>query len=435
VIGIWRRIGRMNRTRTLPTRAEAAAALRAFVSPVNLLGLAALVWWVLYWRYAILKSHVKGSPATWFEPFQFLSLDFLHNYQAVRFWFSGGDPFHADFGDPIGRKLCYPPAVLLAFAWCRLVPVGTAVAVWTIALGAFAALGATGAWYARRGLNLTPVPYLFALAAIVGCAPAAFALERGNYDLLLVPFVLLAACGLRRSGPGWDAAVGFALAAACCLKIYPGLLLVVPVLLRRWRALGCAGLFAAALLAFQPWNLPVFVANLRELSDSHRAEELPAPPPIIHSIPWGWQSMWEGTRYAELARIPGPVAAGLIVGGLLAWIGVGLARCPDPRPAVLPALLWTLAAATFVPKVANDYSLVFLPMAMLAVWDRRDPLALQAGLVLACLVLQPVSFPMSHTVVFGFKLIGLGMTAACLARRLSELRTAGPRSTEGEHAG
>ncbi len=406
----------------------------------NLVGVAVLVWWALYWRYAILKWHVKGSPTTWYDPFAFLSLDFLHNFQAVNFWFSGGDPFRADFGDPIGRKLCYPPIVLVFFAWCKLLPVGKAIAVWTAALGAFAALGALAAWRARRDLGLTPVPALFALAAVLASGPASYAMERGNYDLLLVPFLLLAAWGLRREGWPWDLLVGYALAAAIGLKIYPGLLLAAPFVLRRWRALGCTAAFVALMFSFQPHNLPIFVENLRDLTARHEVETLPAAPPMVHSISWGWTATWEGTRLAELAMVPGPIAAGAIVGSLLAWVSLGLYRCRDPRPAVLPFLLWTLAAATFVPKVANDYNLVFLPMAMLAVWDRRDPLPVHAGLALACLVLQPVGFAMSHSVVFGFKILGLVLTAYCLASRLRELRES-PRTdssnsaTEGVHAG
>ncbi len=406
----------------------------------NLVGLAALVWWALYWRYAILKWHVKGSPTTWYDPFAFLSLDFLHNFQAVNFWFAGGDPYRANFGDPIGRKLCYPPIVLVFFFWCKLLPVGKAIAVWTVALGAFATLGGVAAWGARRALGLSPVPVFFAVAAIVCSGPASYALERGNYDLLLVPYLLLAAWGLRRSGWRWDLLVGYALAAAICLKIYPGLLLAAPFALRRWRALGCTTAFVALLLSFQPHNLPIFEANLRELTTLHEVDTLPAAPPMIHSIPWGWKATWEGTRLGVLAKIPGPVAAGAIIGSLLAWVSLGLYRCRDPRAAILPFLLWTLAAATFVPKVANDYNLVFLPMAMLAVWDRRDPLPVHAGLALACLVLQPVGFAMSHSVIFGFKILGLMLTAYCLACRLRELRESTPtdpadRATEGFHAG
>ena len=405
----------------------------------NLVGVAAIVWWLLYWRYALLKWHVKGSPATWYDPFRFLSLDFLHNYQAVQCWLSGGDPFRADFGDPVGRKLCYPPVVLVFFAWCKLLSVGKAIAVWTVALGALTAVGAAAAWHARRALGLTPVPIVFAIAAVICSGPASYALERGNYDLLLVPCVLLTAWGLRHSGWRWDLLVGYSLAAAFCLKIYPGLLFAVPLVLGRFRTLGWAGLFIAAMLSFHMSNLPIFATNLRELTDSHLVDTLPAPPPMMHSIPWGWKSTWEGSRFAELALIPGTVAAGLIVGSLLIGILWRLMRCPDPRPALLPVLLWTLAAATFVPKVSNDYNLVFLPMAMLAVWDRRDPFPVQAGLVLACLVLQPVAFPLSHTVIFGFKILGLILTSYCVARRLSDLPTTPSdpveRATEGFHAG
>jgi Glycosyltransferase family 87 len=403
----------------------------------NLIGLAALVVWALYWNHAIKKWHVKSSPVMWFQPYEFVSLDFLHNYQASRFWINGGDPFRADFGDPIGRKLCYPPIVLVYFAWCKLLPVGAAIAVWTIALGGCAAIGALAAWLVRREMGLTPVPIVFAVAAIVTSSATLYAMERGNYDLLLVPCAMLAAWGLRRTGWLADGVAGYALGLALCLKIYPGLLLAVPLLFGRWRTLGCTAAFVAAFLAFQSHNLPIFAKNLLELTTSHDADALAMPSPVSHSISYSWKALWSGTRFALLAKIPGTVAAGLIVGGLLSWIAWRLHRCGNPRSAILPVLFWVLAAATFVPKVSNDYNLTFLTLAVLAVWDRRDPVAVHVGFGMLVLMLQPLGFPIAPSVVLGIKIASLALAAYCLASRLRELTPIDPadRATEGFHAG
>lgn len=405
----------------------------------NIVGLAALIWWATYWNSAVKKWHVPRSPATWYGPYEFISLDFLHNYQASRFWIAGGDPYRAEFGDPIGRKLCYPPIVLVYFSWCKLLSVGKAIAVWTVVLGTLSCLGAYAAWRHRRELGLAPVPVLFALAAVATSAPVAYAMERGNYDLLIVPCILLAAWGLRKTGWRWDILVGYCVGLAICLKVYPGLMLVAVLAMRRYRAAGCVAAFVALFLSFQFHNLPIFEANLRELSIQHNVNTILSPPAVIHSIPYGWKSTWADTRLGLLAKIPGTVAAGVIVGGLTLWIAIGVWRCRDPRPIVLPLLLWLTAAATFVPKVSSDYNLVFLPMAVLALWDRRDPLFVHVGLGLLGLALQPIAFPFGTGALFGIKVAGMGLVAVCLANRLRELdqRPTDPttQATEGFHVG
>lgn len=436
--GLLLRIGLADRLDSRKLRAIGARLWSAHAF-WNLVGIAALVAWALYWNYAIKKWHVKASPVMWFQPYAFVSLDFLHNYQAARFWIDGGDPFRAEFGDPIGRKLCYPPIVLVCFAWCKLLPVGKAIAVWTVALGAFAALGAVAAWRTRRELGLAPVPIAFALAAVVTSSATLYAMERGNYDLLLVPCALLAVWGLRRTGWRADGVAGYALALALCIKIYPGLLLGVPLLMGRWRVLGCAAAFAALFLAFQPHNLPIFVQNLTELSTSHDSNTLAMPSPVSHSISYSWMALWTGTRFAALSRIPGVVAAGLIVGGLAAWLAWRFRRAGKPAAAILPTLFWLLAAATFVPKVSNDYNLTFLTIAILAVWDRRDPVVVHVGLGVFGLMLQPLGFPIQPSVVFGAKIAGLALAAYCLACRIRETTSTptdpADRATEGFHAG
>ncbi len=403
----------------------------------NVVGIAALIWWATYWNNSVRKMHVRPSPPTWYEPFQFLSLDFLHNYQASRFWLDGHDPYRANFGDPIGRKLCYPPIVLVYFSWCKLLSVGKAIGVWTIALGLMASLGAYAAWLARRRLGLTPVPVFFALAAVVTSVPVAFAMERGNYDLLLVPCILLVAWGFRRTGWLPDAVIGYGLGLAICLKVYPGLLLAALVVRGRFRAVGLTAAAVAAFLSFQSHNLPIFLENLREIARLHEAETLALPPTVVHSIPFCWKATWDGTKLGFLAKVPGTYAAAAVVGGLLAWVCLGLYRCRDPRDLAVPLLFWIAAAATFVPKVSNDYNLVFLPMAVLALWDRRDPVYVHVGLGFLCLILQPIGFHMAPSVLFGIKVAALGLTAHCLVSRLRERNEHAipPRATEGFHAG
>lgn len=392
---------------------------------LSLVALLVLVWWGGAWNRAVKKWKLKNSPVAWYDPYDFVSLDFLHNYQASRFWLSGHDPYREDFKDPIGRKLCYPPVVLACFAWCKLLPVQKAIAVWTLSLGCLAGLGAVAAWQTRRRLGLAPVPLLVTVAAVVTSAPVAFAMERGNYDLLVVPLILLMAWGLRRSGWRADGVIAAALGLAICLKVYPGLLGFALLALGRWRAAGLTAVAVAALLGFQAHNLPVFVQNLRALSDSMQVHGLNVLP-ATHSLTFTWKPLWFGSQLGVLTVIPGAVAAAAVVGGLLLWASWHVRRSADPGPLLVPYLLWTAAAATFVPRVSNDYNLVFLPMAALAVWDRRDSVPAHVALGFFCLVMQPVSFGLSTSVLFGFKVAGLVATAACLVSRARERAAPAP---------
>lgn len=411
------------RSATLAGMTKALADWRVVLS---LASVVVLISWGQSWSRAVSKWKVKNSPATWYGPYEFMSVDFMHNYQAARFWVQGHDPYREDFQDPIGRKLCYPPVVVVCFAWCSLFAVKKAIAVWTLTLAGLAALGAVAAWRTRRELGLAPVPVLVAVAAVVTSAPVAYAMERGNYDLLIVPLLLAMTWGLRRTGWRADAVVGAALGLAVCLKVYPGLLGVVLLFLGRRRAVGLTVAATVAFLAVRFQDLPIFVQNLRDLAGQmhehvHKNYVLAA----THSITYTWQPLWLDSRLAFLAKVPGSAVAVGLVGSLLGWVGWHLRRCPRPDGVLLPVLLWVTAAATFVPRVANDYSLFFLPMAALAVWDRRDAVWVHVALGFLCVFTQPLAFGVSQSVVFGAKVVALVAVAAAIVQRIRE-RSAEP---------
>ena len=410
----------------LPSRALVLSAVG-----VLLLGL-----WAYHWLASWKQGHLKHSPRPWLNRYEYFGIDFLHNYFAARHWANGGDPFREPFGDPIPpphtRKLVYPPIVIPVFAWCALVDdPRTAVGGWMLALVSFATLGGIAAWKARRKLGLSDVPLSIVLAVVLINAPFAFALERGNYDLLVVPLVLTAVWGLNKRRFAGDALAGVCLALAVGLKAYPGVLVAGLVPLRRWRALACTLAFGAAFLAYRFDDLRVAADNLQALADVHDPEthykdvipdpEQRHPLPNTHSITASWYTVWAHTKLSALARIPSAVASGLICCSMFVWIAVLAYRCPNPAPALVPLALWAVALGTFVPKVANDYSLVFLPMAAAAVWDRRDPPAVHAALGFAVVVLQPVAFQLSPTVAFGAKVAAVIAVGWCLAARLKAL--------------
>lgn len=409
------------------TTARAWAWLTRTHTLLALAGVIGLAWWGSWWFQNLRKNHVQHSPAAWFGPFPYLGLDFLHNYHAARHWLAGGNPYREPFGDPLGRKLCYPPIVLPFFAWCRACSPRTATIVWTVALAGMAGAGAWAACRARRPLGLWPVPLSFGLAAVLASAPVEYAMERGNYDLLVLPLLLTAAWALRERTAPRDAAVGVSLALATCFKVYPGLLIIALVPLRRWRAVAFAGAAGLAFAAYQPHNIKPFVANLKELAFVHNPLFWGGTiQPVNHSIGLNWQTLWTGTKLKILAKIPGPVATAALLGPALLLVVYRVYRCPDPRRILLPYLLWTAAAATFVPKVANDYNLFFLLLAALAVWDRRDPVPVHIVLGSMFLWAQPIQFVLSPGVALGLKVAALFGVAAALLNRIREQSAVAP---------
>jgi hypothetical protein len=250
-------------------------------------------------------------------------------------------------------------------------------------------------------------------------------MERGNYDLLVLPPLLAAAWALQARTVSRDAVAGGCLALATCFKIYPALLVFALLPLRRYRAFAFAGLAGMALASFQAHNLPVFVANLRELAFFNNPVFWGGNAlPVNHSLTCNWQPVWQGTKLAFFAKVPGPVAAAAVLGPLLLWVAYRVYRCPEPRRVVLPFLLWTAGLATFVPKVANDYNLFFVPLAALAVWDRRDPVLVHIGLAFLLLWAQPIGFWMNTSVLFALKLAVVFTVAVSLVNRVREVGAA-----------
>src|SRR5207302_3021493 len=163
-------------------------------------GVGLLLIWGLVWAASIHRGRLVGAQRVWNYAYDFLGLDFLNNYQAARHWLAGGDPYREPFGDPTGRKLCYPPIVLPLFAWCGWVKPRAAIVLWMGILAGLAALGAVLGWRARRKLGLWDVPLPFAVAVVLVSTPVIYAMERGNYDLVLLVPLVLAAWALQRRG-------------------------------------------------------------------------------------------------------------------------------------------------------------------------------------------------------------------------------------------
>src|SRR5262249_18546820 len=187
-------------------------------------------------------------------------------------------------------------------------------------------------WRTRRRLGLWDVPLPFVLAAVFCSTPVIFALERGNCDILVLLLIILAAAALRGSSVYRDLAVGACLGLAIWLKVYPAMLVLGLLALRRPRAVICVGLAYTAIgLADLP-DLPHYWQNTRAYIKAYDI----AIHWTAHPLGTCWKRLWEGTSLAPFARIPGTVAAGCAIVPLMLWVSYHLFRCRERTGLVYP---------------------------------------------------------------------------------------------------
>jgi hypothetical protein len=136
------------------------------------------------------------------------------------------------------------------------------------------------------------------------------------------------------------------------------------------------------------------------------------------SLAWINLSVLAGLHGAGwLARIPSSLVAALVVAPPLLWVCWRVFRSERRRHLTYPLLLWVVALGSFVPEIANDYSLVFLPLAIVAVYSRRDPPIVHAAMALLIVPMQPLAVPLSPFLLLLLKLGGAMAVAAMLIRR------------------
>jgi len=397
------------------------AAIATKETALAALGLALLVLWGCWWASSLHRDKLASGHRTWIPCWHWLGCDFEHNYYAARVWLAGGDPYESFPKRLAGMtdKYVYPPVVLACFAWCGLLDTQPAFLVWLSVLAGIAVLGGLAAWRTRRALDLAKVPLLLVFAAVLLSYPILFEMERGNCNLLVLLFVVAGAWALRREGLAADVVTGLCLAVAAWIKMYPGLLILGVLALRRWRA---AGIFVVVALAIGLSDVPAtlhFARNLKEASNIY-------PDKYGHFFRWShtlagsWQIQWAGTRLTWLTRLPGTAAWACLVLPLALWVSRRIYKNPGASRLVVPYLLWLAAAGSFLPVSANDYSLVFLPPAALAVWDRRDGVIVHVLMAFTLLWWQPLSWPVEAQFLWYCKLSGLVGVAFSLINRARE---------------
>ena len=160
-------------------------------------------------------------------------------YLGTQAWLQGGNPYLQDFGDERGR-FGYLPFVLPLFSWVGLMPdLRVATSLWSlfVAFACAAAIWQVQGMRKLQGWTELTVPAMLAL--VLWSAPVVFAMERGSTDALVLVCAQGTAALLCRA-PRWqvELAAGFLLALAVGIKVYPVVVVVALLALRRFAVLG-----------------------------------------------------------------------------------------------------------------------------------------------------------------------------------------------------
>jgi hypothetical protein len=388
-------------------------------------GIALLVFCTYWWVSSVRLGKLRSGHRTWIPTYDSLCLDFQLNYYGVQLWCEGGNPYDG-VGVPNFGWYNYAPAVLWLFAWCRSLDWPSAVKVLIAALGLIAALSGVFAWQSRRRLGISDLPLPYVVGLVVCSTPIIFAMERGNCDLLVLLFMMAALYFMPAKTLTHDTLVGSCLALAMWVKPYAGMLLLGLLSARRPRAALCLAVAIIVIGAINVNGTVQFAHNLREDAKAYDI----GPKPSAHPLSTYWWHLWRDTSLARLAIIPGMLAAVACMLPLALWVSFDV-FCSSRRELLLyPYFCWLTALGTFVPQISNDYNLFFLPLAALAVWDKRDPLSVHLLMAPMLLWWQPFYLPIGADLLFYFKLSGLVAVGISLVVRARE-RVEGVKS-QGE---
>jgi hypothetical protein len=382
-------------------------------------GFVLLALWAVVWTVSLKRNYLVIGKYTPIPCWSFLGCDFDTNYCAAHTWIAGGDPYQR-LAKGIAFKYEYPPLVLLLFSWCVLMPHDIAVILWVGVQTVVFSLAVFICWRNRNELNLSNIPLPLLLAAILFSFPVLFEMERGNLNMLVLFFLLLTVRALHGRSLSSDLLTGSFAGIAAWIKVYPALFLFGLLALRRWRA---AGFFVAVVLLIGLADVRGTMAFAENIQESARRATPDIDGSFIlwsHTVSGSWLLFCRNIHLNWLEHLPGTVGWALLVFPLVLWVSYWIAKVPDPSRLLYPYFLWLAASATYLPPIANDYSLFFLPLAALAVWDRRDKVFIHVLMAFMLIWWQPIWLPVSSKFLYYCKLVSLGSAALILVIRAWE---------------
>lgn len=394
---------------------------RFFRAATRIVGLALVALWVGWWVWSLSQNRLAFGEWSWSPILPFLAGDFVvHIDHTARIFAAGGNPYRAH--DWVCAMFPYPPMIPRLFSWVSLLSTRTAAIVW---VGTLAAIFAGATWAVgrtRRALGLAMVPTVWLLVAILYSTPVIIAMERGQCDPLTIPMLSLAAWLLRKRSRWADRGAGIVLGLTAWIKYYPGFAIVALLALRRWRALVLFVTVAGGIGLMDRDGVRQSIANGAAIAAASGPEA--DLHPLKHTVARFWPALCNAAGWVRLARLPSLLVCGLLLAPPVLLVGHRLDRLRrlghDPGPLLWPVMLWLTTAATFALPYANDYSLVFLPLAALAVWGHRDPVIVPMIFGLLLLWWQPLALPIDGRVLFVPKLLALYAVSFCLILRADE---------------
>jgi hypothetical protein len=141
----------------------------------------------------------------------------------------------------------------------------------------------------------------------------------------------------------------------------------------------------------------------------------------------GLTQLEDGTLRRVLGRIPGSAVAVVAIAPLLLWVHHEVFRARS-RAVTYPLFLFTVSLASFVPEIANDYSLFFLPLAAASVVGTGDCLTARAALALSLVAIQPFLLPIPGLVLLPLKFCAVFGVGASLVGRARNAAQPAPAS-------
>lgn len=406
-----------------PTEAMVRSRFRSLARRLSLmLALALIGFWVYGLVQSVRTNHLFLGHWTWTFAAPTLAVDFHYHIDHTARVLASGRSIESET-DIYCKLFPYPMMIPRLFRWVAWMSTRSAIAVWSGALAVIFLVSTWAVFRNRRRLGLTNLPFPWLLVLVLYATPMLSAIERGQCDPLTILFLIASAALLRSENRPKlaETASGGLLGLAAWIKFYPGLVIVALLSMKKWRAA------AAFLLVAGTIGIVDFHSTLRAFANGREIASRTTPSsmwlsPVQHSVSTFWPHIWSNTSLKVLSNVPGPVVSVLLLAPALALVGWRFWRL-DSRflgRFALPLFLWIVAAGTFALPYSNDYNLIFLPLAILAVYDRRDPPWVAMALGLLALSWQPVACMIDPRVLFLGKLLALYGAACSLRNRAAE---------------
>ncbi|MBX3389148.1 MAG: DUF2029 domain-containing protein [Phycisphaeraceae bacterium] len=338
------------------------------------LGLLLLIAWLAIWGFSIARDQSVLRGLIWLPLWDKLSVDVQGNFLCSRALVRGENPYELKFGSLLPLTYGYPPATLWQFVWCAFMPSLRAASItWFIASSLIILLAVHASLRVRRELGLRSIDPVLALGLILFSSPVFFELERSNCNSLVLLHLVIACAALRSRTLLGDLIAAAALGLATWTKIYP--FAAVPALLVFARprafvfALGFVALFAIADLE----GLRSFWLHRQQTASIHYAGVHGIYDSFMHPLGAWWVLLWRKAGVTVFDPLPQAAIAAALLAPLFLPITRSILNLAAPVRAKLqmPFLFWVVSGATFLLPIANDYNLIFLPLALLCVLGFR----------------------------------------------------------------